>query len=98
MERRYDSFTKFFAKFLSKLLQIIIFDYLLFFHNLKMNKIELFINRLICPKAKSATHCLTELFPIYQNKKTFAYQTAGQSYHRPIGIIILKIVGFLNFI
>ena len=23
---------------------------------------------LICPKAKSATHCLTELFSIYQNK------------------------------
>ena len=25
-------------------------------------------NSLICPKTKSATHCLTELFPIYQNK------------------------------
>ena len=25
-------------------------------------------NSLICPKAKSATHCLTKLFPIYQNK------------------------------
>ena len=23
---------------------------------------------MICPKAKSATHCLTELFSIYQNK------------------------------
>ena len=25
-------------------------------------------NSLICPKTKSATHCLTELFPFYQNK------------------------------
>ena len=25
-------------------------------------------NSLKCPKAKSATHCLTKLFPIYQNK------------------------------
>ena len=25
-------------------------------------------NSLICPRTKSASHCLTELFPIYQNK------------------------------
>ena len=25
-------------------------------------------SNFICPKAKSATHFLTELFPIYQNK------------------------------
>ena len=25
-------------------------------------------NSLICPKAKSATHCLAKLFPIYNNK------------------------------
>ena len=25
-------------------------------------------NTLICPWTKSASHCLTELFPIYQNK------------------------------
>ena len=26
-------------------------------------------NSLICPRTKSASHCLTELFPIYQNKQ-----------------------------
>ena len=29
---------------------------------------ELFINILEFPKAKQSTHCLTELFPIYQKK------------------------------
>ena len=33
-----------------------------FFQN---NSVE---NSLICPRTKSASHCLTELFPIYQNK------------------------------
>ena len=32
----------------------------------KLIKIELFINSLKCPKAKPSTHCLTELFQIYQ--------------------------------
>ena len=31
-------------------------------------KIPFKINSLICPKTNSATHCVTELFPIYQNK------------------------------
>ena len=35
---------------------------------------------MVCPKTKSAIHCLTELFPIYQNE----YQTAGRSFGRPI--------------
>ena len=34
----------------------------IFFQN---NSVE---NSLICPRTKSASHCLTELFPIYQNK------------------------------
>ena len=33
-----------------------------FFQN---NSVE---NSLICPRTKSASHCLTELFPIYQYK------------------------------
>ena len=33
-----------------------------FFQN---NSVE---NSLVCPRTKSASHCLTELFPIYQNK------------------------------
>ena len=33
-----------------------------FFQN---NSVE---NSLICPRAKSANQCLTELFPMYQNK------------------------------
>ena len=33
----------------------------IFFQN---NSVE---NSLICPRTKSASHCLTELFPIYQN-------------------------------
>ena len=31
----------------------------------KNNSVE---NSLICPRTKSASHCLTKLFPIYQNK------------------------------
>ena len=50
---------------------------------------------LICPKTKSATHCLTELFPIYQNKHwTIRWHDnpfVDPSSHR---ICILKIVGF----
>ena len=37
-------------------------------NNLRYNTVGLFINSLICPKTESATHCLTKLFPIYQNK------------------------------
>ena len=44
-----------------------------------------------CPKAKSATHCLTQLFPMYQNKHTFNHQSVV-----PLALrIILKIVRFL---
>ena len=47
------------------------------------------MNSLKCPKSKSLSHCLTELFPIYQ-KKPLDHQTAGRLSHS----IILKIVGF----
>ena len=45
----------------------------IFFQN---NSVE---NSLICPRTKSASHCLTELFPIYQNK----HRTIRPSDHRP---------------
>ena len=52
------------------------------------------MNSLKYPKSKSLSHCLTELFPIYQNKHwTIRRQedhTVIPSYQR----IILKIVGF----
>ena len=44
-------------------------------------KIELYFqsnsvkNSLKCPKAKSATHCLIKLFPIYQKK--FDHEMVG---------------------
>ena len=50
---------------------------------------------MICPKTKSATRCLTELFPIYQNKHWIIRRqddpSVDPSFHR----IILKIVGFV---
>ena len=36
--------------------------WILFFQN---NSVK---NSLKCPRTKSASHCLTEIFPIYQNK------------------------------
>ena len=54
------------------------------------------MNNLKCPKSKSLSHCLTELFPIYQNKHwTIRWRddhTVVPSYH----CIILKIVEFLK--
>ena len=54
------------------------------------------MNSLKCPKSKSLSHCLTELFPIYQNKHwTIRWQddsSVNPSSHR----IMLKIVGFLK--
>jgi hypothetical protein len=52
------------------------------------------LNSLKCPKSKSLSHCLTELFQIYQNKHWTIRRrddhSVGPSSHR----IILKIVGF----
>ena len=36
-----------------------------------------------CPRAKSANHCLTELFSIYQNKH-WTIRRWGRSYRRPV--------------
>ena len=47
-----------------------------------------------CPKAKSATHCLTELFPIYQNKHWTIRRRDDRSVDPSSHHIILKIVGF----
>ena len=49
---------------------------------------------MICPKTKSATHCLTKLFPIYQNKHWTIRQQDDRSVHPSSRRIILKIVGF----
>ena len=50
-------------------------------------------NRLKCPKSKSLSHCLTELFTIYQHwtMRLRDNRSIDPSSHR----IILKIVGFI---
>ena len=52
------------------------------------------MNSLKCPKSKSLSPCLTELFPIYQNKAWTIQRRNDRSgdplFHR----IILKIDGF----
>ena len=64
--------------------------WIFFFQN---NSVE---NSLICPRTKSASHCLTELFPIYQNKHWTIRRRDDhivvQSSHRNIS----KIDGFLQ--
>ena len=49
---------------------------------------------MICPKTKSATHCLTELFPIYQNKHWTIGRWDDHSVNPSSHHIILKIVRF----
>ena len=51
-------------------------------------------SNFICPKAKSATHFLTELFPIYQNKHWTIRQQDDNSINPSSHLIILKIFGF----
>ena len=51
---------------------------------------------MICPMTKSATHCLTELFPIYQNKHWTIRRRDNHSVDPSSYRIILKIVGFQN--
>ena len=53
---------------------------------------------MICPKTKSATHSLTELFPIYQNKYWTIRQQDDHSVNPLPHCIILKIVGFYKII
>ena len=72
-------------EFCKKLCKKLIF----FFQNISVE------NSLICPRTKWASHCLTELFPIYQNNiwtiRRWDDHTIIPSSHR----IILKIVVFL---
>ena len=53
------------------------------------------MNSLKCPKSKSLSHCLTELFPIYQNKHWTIRWQKDHSVNPWSHRIILKIVGFL---
>ena len=86
-------FTQFLAKFYSNYF-LFLFIYI-FFISLQLKKI--FSNSLICPKAKSATHCLTELFSIFQNKHGIIRRRDDhivvQSSHRNI----FKIDWFLHY-
>ena len=54
------------------------------------------MNSLKYPKSKSLSYCLTELFPIYQNKhwtiRRWDDRSVDPSYHR----IKFKIVGFMD--
>ena len=53
------------------------------------------MNSLKCPKSKSLSHCLTELFPIYQNEH-WTIRRRDDCFVDPLSHgIILKIVGFL---
>ena len=56
------------------------------------------MNSLKCPKSKSLSHCLTELFPIYQNKHWIIRRQKDCSVDPLFHRIILNIVGFLNIL
>ena len=49
----------------------------------------------ICPKTKSATHCHTKIFPIYQNKHWIIRVQHNCSINPWSNSSMLKIVGFL---
>ena len=53
-------------------------------------------NSLKCPNSNSLSHCLTELFPIYQNKYWTIRQWDHLSIDQSTQHIILKIVGILT--
>ena len=53
------------------------------------------MNSLKCPKSKSLSHCLTELFPIYQNKHWTIRRRKDRFVDPPFHRIILKIDGFI---
>ena len=52
------------------------------------------MNSLKCPKSKSLSHCLTELFPFYQNKHWTIQRRNDGSVDQPFHRILWKIVGF----
>ena len=53
------------------------------------------MNSLKCPKSKSLSHCLTELFPIYRNKHWTIRRWNNRFVDPPFHRIILKIEGFV---
>ena len=55
------------------------------------------MSSLKCPKSKLLSHCLTELFPIYQNKHWAIRLQDNSSVDTLSHRIILKIVGFLMY-
>ena len=55
------------------------------------------MNYLKCPKSKSLSHCLTELFSIYQNKHWTIRRRDGHIVVPSSNRIKLKIDGFLIF-
>ena len=61
---------------------------------INIDQLKTAINSLICPMTKSATHCLTELFLIYQNKHWTNKRQDDCSIEPLSHRIILKIVGF----
>ena len=52
------------------------------------------MNYLKCPKSKSLSHCLTELFSIYQNKHWTIRRRDDHSVEQLSNCILFKIVGF----
>ena len=53
------------------------------------------MNYLKGPKSKSLSHCLTELFSIYQNKHWTIRRRDDRSVDQLSHCILFKIVGFL---
>ena len=56
------------------------------------------MNSLKCPKSKSLSYCLTELFPFYQNKYWTIQRRDDLSVDPSVHRIIFKIVGFVVFV
>jgi hypothetical protein len=54
------------------------------------------MNSLKCPESKSLSHCLTELFLIYQNKHWTIRRRNDRFVNPPFHRNLLKIDGFLN--
>ena len=78
--------TQFLANFCLKLFKIT-------YHFISFLQFLLTLN----PKTKSVTHCLTELFPIYQNKYWTIKRQNDCSVDPSTHHILLKIVGFLVY-
>ena len=55
------------------------------------------MNSLKYPKSNSLSHCLTKLFPFYQNKHWTIQRRNDGSVDQPFHCILSKIVGFLHY-